>query len=80
MKDGKIEEVNPEELNKVTYDVTSIPKGLTLDEIFKAYKKTGVLLYDSNRGPRPQIIKLTKRRKLKIQDMDELVKEMNGNG
>lgn len=80
MEDGKVQEVNQEELNKVTYDVTSIPKGLTLDEIFKVYEKTGVLLYDSNRGPRPQIIKLTKRRKLKIQDIDDLVKQMNNNG
>ena len=69
MKSGK---ETQKETHKITYDITSTPNGLNLEEVFKIFNSTGVLIFDSKRGNKPEVIHMIPRRKLKFMDSNDL--------
>ena len=40
-------------LSQLTYDMSAIPDGFDLQNVFEMFKKTGIVIYDSMKGRAP---------------------------
>lgn len=42
--------------NNLNYDISAVPHGMSIYEIFRLYHEVGILLYDSTQGERPMLM------------------------
>jgi len=50
---------------RVIYDISALPMGSDVDQVFYVYHKTGVLFYDSKRGEAPKFQYNNKRTRIR---------------
>lgn len=50
------------------YDLASLPKGANFEEIMEAYMDQKIIIYDSGRGGKPQIIPAGEEIKFEFKD------------